>query len=57
MAERLAQNPDGGYGSAFFSAMDEPEPLDLIRINVEASLLTLAGKLQVRVPPTLQFSD
>lgn len=46
MAERLVQDPTVG-GSSFYSANDELEPLDMIQINLEASLLALAGKLQV----------
>jgi len=29
-----------------FASNDEPEPLEMIRINLEASLLALAGKLK-----------
>lgn len=46
MAERLVQDATSAR-SNFYSASDDPEPLDLIRINLEASLLALAGKLQV----------
>ena len=49
MAERLvhdSSNPSGPSSSSFFSSVDDPEPLELIRINLEASLMALAGKLQ-----------
>lgn len=46
MAERLFHDV-GGNRTTFYSSSDEPEPADLIRINLEASLLALAGKLQV----------
>lgn len=49
MAERLVQESSMS-GSTFYSASDELEPLDMIRINLEASLLALAGKLQVGLP-------
>lgn len=49
MAERLVQDTSGNR-TTFYSASDEPEPADLIRINLEASLLALAGKLQVSFP-------
>lgn len=45
MAERLIH--DNSNKTTFYSSSDEPEPSDLIRINLEASLLALAGKLQV----------
>ncbi len=47
MAERLVQD-SSTKRATFYSSTDEPEPLDLIRINLEASLLALAGKLQVK---------
>lgn len=46
MAERLVHDTSGSR-TTFYSTSDEPEPADLIRINLEASLLALAGKLQV----------
>ena len=46
MAERLVRDPIAS-GSPFYSANDDFEPLDMIQINLEASLLALAGKLQV----------
>jgi len=50
MAERLVHdtsNASGPSSSSFFSSVDDPEPLELIRINLEASLMALAGKLQL----------
>ncbi|XP_057375635.1 inositol polyphosphate-4-phosphatase type I A-like isoform X2 [Daphnia carinata] len=46
MAERLVHDTSSSR-KTFYSATDEPEPADLIRLNLEASLLALAGKLQV----------
>jgi hypothetical protein len=46
MAERLVLDTNSSR-KTFYSASDEPEPADLIRVNLEASLLALAGKLQV----------
>jgi len=46
MVERLVKD-SRGTDSGFYSGTDEPEPLELTHINVEASLLALAGKLQV----------
>jgi len=46
MAERLVLDTSSSR-KTFYSASDEPEPTDLIRVNLEASLLALAGKLQV----------
>ena len=55
MAERLVH--DTGSRATFYTASDEPEPADLIRINLEASLLALAGKLQVGIHLTInQYS-
>ena len=48
MVEQLVQDPVVA-GSTFYSAGDELEPLDMIQINLEASLLALAGKLQVHL--------
>lgn len=52
MAERLAKEAATNHGSAttattFFTSSDEPEPLEMIRINLEASLLALAGQLKL----------
>ena len=47
MAERLVMDSSGISRSTFYTASEDPEPLDLIRINLEASLLALSGKLQV----------
>lgn len=46
MAERLVHDTSSSRNT-FYSASDEPEPADLIRLNLEASLLAIAGKLQV----------
>ncbi|XP_046648953.1 inositol polyphosphate-4-phosphatase type I A-like isoform X2 [Daphnia pulicaria] len=46
MAERLVLDTSSSR-KTFYSASDEPEPTDLIRVNLEASLLALAGKLQI----------
>jgi hypothetical protein len=51
MAERLVLDTNSSR-KTFYSASDEPEPADLIRVNLEASLLALAGKLQVIKPTT-----
>lgn len=48
MAERLVHDTSSSR-KTFYSATDEPEPADLIRLNLEASLLALAGKLHVSV--------
>ena len=47
MAERLVLDSRGNSRSTFFTASEDPELPDLIRINLEAPLLALSGKLQV----------
>ncbi|KZS20992.1 Uncharacterized protein APZ42_012088 [Daphnia magna] len=56
MAERLVHDTSSSR-KTFYSATDEPEPADLIRLNLEASLLALAGKLQVLLKLQPQMSN
>ncbi|KAK4008321.1 hypothetical protein OUZ56_013464 [Daphnia magna] len=56
MAERLVHDTSSSR-KTFYSATDEPEPADLIRLNLEASLLALAGKLHVLLKLQPQMSN
>ena len=53
MAERLVLDSSGNNRSTFYIASEDPEPPDLIRINLEASLLALSGKLQVQLQKSI----